>query len=348
MEDSFFEHLPEFDNHKLVSFFYDKAAALRGFIAVHNTKQGVAVGGTRYWNYSSETEALVDALKLSQAMTYKCALAGVPYGGGKGVIIAHAAQSTKQKLLAAYAQRINLLQGTFYTGEDVGIDQKDVSILAKESKFIIGRPGIGGDPSPWAALGVLYAIKAGLEFLFGTSDIQGHTFAIKGIGKVGGELCRLLYENGGNIVAADIDKKRLRGMKTKFPKMRIVNTAKIHKQKVDVYCPCALGDEFTKATIPQLRCKMICGGANNQLSSLEAGELLHRKNILYIPDYLANAGGLINVVSELEKNGYNKEQVEARVKNIEKTTKKILELSQISKKSTNRVTDDLAMKMFSQ
>lgn len=348
MEDSFFEHLPEFDNHKLVSFFYDKATKLRGFIAVHNTKQGVAVGGTRYWNYSSETEALADALKLSKAMTYKCALAGVPYGGGKGVIIADASQPNKQKLLVAYAKRINMLNGTFYTGEDVGIDQNDISVLEKDSKFIIGRPGVAGDPSPWAALGVFYALKAGLEFLFGSSGTQGRTFAIKGLGKVGEELCRLLYENGGNIIAADIDKKRLRETKTKFPKMRIVSTAAIHKQKVDVYCPCALGDEFTKATIPQLRCKMICGGANNQLGSLEAGELLHRRNILYIPDYLANAGGLINVVAEFEKNGYNKEQVEARIRNIEKTAKKILKLSEKSKKPTSQVADDLAMKMFSQ
>ncbi len=342
-----FEQLPEFDKHKLVSFFYDKATGLRGFIGIHNTKQGIAVGGTRYWNYKSEDEALADALKLSRAMTYKCALAKVPYGGGKAVIIANPALiKDKQKLLVAYARAVNMLHGTFYTGEDVGISEQDVSVLMKESKFMIGRPGFAGDPSPWASLGVFYAIQAGLTFLFGSGKIEGHTFAIKGAGKVGGELLRLLYENGGSIVAADVNLKNMQEIKKRFKNIRIVKQTEIHRQRVDVYCPCALGNEFSKTTISELNCKMICGGANNQLSSSEAGEILHKRKILYIPDYLANAGGLINVAAELDKDGYKKERVELKVKQIKNTAEHIIELSQKTNMSTSKVADGLAMEMF--
>lgn len=340
------EHFPEFDNHHLVISLSEKKSGLHGFIAIHSTKKGVAVGGTRYWAYSSEKEAVRDVLNLSRAMTYKCALARVPYGGAKGVIIADSKQS-KGKVLETYAQRINLLNGSFHTGEDVGINEKDILLLAKKSRFIIGRPGVAGDPSPWAARGVFYAMEAGLKFLFGNSQVQGRTFAIKGLGKVGGELCRLIFKHGGSVIGAEIDQKRLHEMRRRFPKMRVVSPANIHKQNVDVYAPCALGNEFSQKTIAELKCSMICGGANNQLSSSEAGKLLQKKGVLYIPDYLANAGGLINVVAELDRKGYSKKRVEIKVKRIAQTTRIVLDLAQKYKKSISETADELARSIFS-
>lgn len=340
------ENLPEFDGHESVSFIEDKATGLKGFIAIHNTNLGPAAGGTRYWKYASEEAALRDVLNLSRAMTYKCALAGVHYGGGKAVIIASPRYKKNEALLKAYANKVNQLNGSFYTGEDVGIGEKDVQILAKYSYFIIGRPGMGGDPSPWAALGVFYAIQASLKFLFGNSEIKDRTFAIKGAGKVGGELCRLLYENGGKVGIADINRKKTEALRKSFPGIEILNSSEIHQKAVDVYCPCALGNEFNAQKVAELQCKIICGGANNQLASQKIGELLYEKGIVYIPDYVANAGGLINVVAELDKDGYSKENVEDRVKQIRVTVKAILESANKSRESTSRVTDEFAQEIF--
>jgi len=333
----------EFDQHELVVSAFDKHTGLKSFIAIHNSNLGPAVGGTRYWRYASEEEALADALRLSRAMTYKCALARVPHGGGKGVIMANGG---RKQFMVAYAKRINLLNGSFHTGEDVGLTKEYLATLEKTSKFIIGRERLAGNPSPWAAKGVFYSIVAALEAIFGDSEIQGRTFAIKGLGKVGSTLCGLLYEQGGRLIVADVDVEKVKSLKHKFPKVEIVKSTEIHKQRVDVYAPCALGDEFNKKTIPQLRCQIICGGANNQLASREDGERLHSWGILYVPDYLANAGGLINVVAELDKRGYSRRRVEKKVQGIQKTAQKIIQLSVQTNKSTSEVADSLAEKIF--
>jgi leucine dehydrogenase len=180
--------LPEFDGHESVHFIADKISGLRSFIAIHNTNRGPATGGTRYWHYENEREALRDALKLSRAMTYKCALADVPFGGGKAVILANKKPKTKA-LFEAYARGVNLLGGHFTTGEDVGIAEHDLRVMQKESKYINGRPGLAGELGPWAALGVFSAMQAALKAVFGNFEFRGKTFAVKGIGKVGGGLC---------------------------------------------------------------------------------------------------------------------------------------------------------------
>lgn len=339
-------NLPEFDNHEAVVYAVDERVGLKSFIAIHNTNLGPATGGTRYWNYASEEEAIRDVLRLSQAMTYKCALARVPYGGGKGVIIGNAHNPRKGYLFASYAHRVNLLNGTFYTGEDVGLTQANLHILEKESKFIIGRERIAGNPSPWAARGVYYAILAALQAVFGNSEIAGRTFSVKGVGKVGSVLCGLLYERGGKVFVADLAPEKIKSIKRKYPRVEVMRPLEIHKQKVDVYAPCALGGEFNKKTIPQLRCKVICGGANNQLASHEDGERLHSWDILYVPDYLANAGGLINVVAELDKRGYSRRRVERKVRGIRATTKKIIELSRKKNQPTSHIADRLAEGIF--
>lgn len=336
----------EWDKHERILTFDDKNTGLKGFIAIHNTSMGPAAGGTRYWTYSSEEEALEDVLNLSRAMTYKCAMAGVLYGGGKGIIIANPQHKKTEKLLKVYANEVNSLGGRFYTGEDVGIDENDVKVLSKYSNFIIGRSGIGGDPSPWAALGVFNAIQESLQFCFGSEKIKGRSFAIKGVGKVGSVLCNLLAQHGANITIADINPNAIKTTQQKVPRVRVVPSSEIHKLLVDVYSPCALGNEFTEQTVSELQCKIICGGANNQLASREAGELLFKKGITYIPDYLANAGGLINVVAELDKDGYSKEHVEEKVKQIRITAKAVLDDSHKNNKSTSRVADDIAQDIF--
>lgn len=336
----------EFDNHELVASFADKKSGLRAFVAIHNTNLGPATGGTRYWHYHSEEEAIKDALRLSRAMTYKCALARVPHGGGKGVIIANSHNPHKREFLSSYAKRINLFRGNFTTGEDMGITEDDIVFMLKHSPYINGRPNVAGDLAPWAALGVFYAMRGALESLWGSSSMEGRTVGIKGIGKLGFELCKLLENEGVQIIAADINSQRVKLAQRKFPNMKIVNPSEIHKQRVDIYAPCALGDEFNKKTIPQLKCQIVCGGANNQLASREDGERLHSWGILYVPDYLANAGGLINVVAELDKKGYSRRRVQRKVKAIKVTTKKIIALSQKQNKPTSEVADRLAEAIF--
>jgi leucine dehydrogenase len=304
------------------------------------------VGGTRYWHYASEYEALKDVLRLSRAMTYKCALAGVPYGGGKGVIMGNNHNLKNDKFLKSYAGKINLLKGTFFTGEDVGVDQDDANKLAKYSPYIIGRKRMGGDPSPWASLSTFQALSAALKEVFGSEDFHGRTIAIKGLGKVGFGLAQLIAERGGKIIGADAKSEVARAVAGKIKNIKIVDSKDIHMQKVDAYSPNALGSDINERTINEFRCSIICGGANNQLQSDHYGAVLQRLGILYIPDYVANAGGLINVVDELNKKGYSKERVRERVMGVRETVNKIIALSKEKKKPTNQVADELARQIF--
>ncbi len=340
------EKMPEFNGHELVSSFFDKETGLRGFIGIHSTRLGPATGGTRYWHYGSEQDALRDVLKLSRAMTYKCALAGVPYGGGKAVIMKNPRRLKGPALLRAYARVINLFRGSFYTGEDVGMTEQDVEFLARHSGFINGLPGRAGDPAPWAALSVFYAMQAGLKAKFGSPSVRGKTFAIKGLGKVGSELVRLISEGGGEVFGADINRQAIKKAMRRFPKLKIVRLSDIHKLKVNVYSPCALGNDFNGRTIAQLKCDIVCGGANNQLASPLDGERIHERGILYIPDYVANAGGLINVCEEWNKKGYSRDEVRRKVKEVGKTVSRIIALAQKEGKAMSIVADRLAEDIF--
>ena len=339
-------NLPEFDDHELVSFISDTKTGLRGFIAIHNTNLGSATGGTRYWHYTSELEALKDVLRLSRAMTYKCALAGVPYGGSKAVIISNDCAPKNEKFLKSYARRINLFNGTLRTGEDVGINQKDVDTLSKYSPYIIGSKKLAGDPGPWAALGVFNALCTTLKEVFGNEDLHNRTIAIQGLGKVGFGVAKLAYARGAKIVAADLKADAVRAARRNLKNIKIVSPGEIHKQKVDVYSPNALGGVINERTINEFRCSIICGGANNQLKSNYYGNALHRLGILYVPDYVANAGGLINVVAELDTRGYSKNRVLKKTIAIRGTVKKIIALSKKKKKPTNEIADELAQKIF--
>ena len=341
-----FANLPEFNGHELVSYFCDKETDLRGFIAIHTTKLGPATGGTRYLVYPNEQEALRDALRLSRAMTYKCALAGIPLGGGKAVIIANGKKTKGRAFLKSFAQKVNLFGGMFTTGEDVGMNEKDIEILSKYSRYINGKSNSSGSPSPWAAQSVLYAMKAASKQIYGTNKLKDRTVAIKGVGHVGTELCKLLLREGAKIYISDIKQKRVKQLLKQYPPITAVLPNKIHTLPVDIFSPCALSQDLSVKTVRQLKCKIVCGAANNQLATLAAGDALHKRHILYIPDYVANAGGLINVVDNVYNKMYDKRRVEQKVKDVEKTVRNIINISKKKKLPTYRITDALAEKII--
>ncbi|MEN9582762.1 MAG: hypothetical protein RL641_716 [Candidatus Parcubacteria bacterium] len=334
----------EYDGHVHVYKISAPEIELYGYIALHMIRgQYPCVGGTRYYSYKSDNDALEDVLRLSKSMSYKCALAGVPYGGGKATIIAPSTTVQKSpEFLKAYAEILNELNGVFRTGEDVGMTFDDIEMLAKDSGFIIGSSGKTGDPSPWAALSVFCSIEQSIFTSENTTSLIGKTVAIKGVGKVGAELARLLVKANAKVIVSDIDPSRTSALQAELPSISIVDNSKIHSTQCDVYAPCALGKEFSVENIDEIGARIICGSANNQLVSGVAGEALNSRGILYIPDYVANSGGLINVVAELDEKGYTRNSIIERVKGVKKTVEIIIQKSLSTSTSTSIVADALA------
>lgn len=339
-----FSSLKEFDNHEAVIYTTDRASGLKAFIAIHNTHLGPATGGTRFWHYATEEEGLSDALRLSRAMTYKCALADVPFGGGKGVILADAKLLKSPALFLAYAKKINLLGGKFTTGEDVGLAQTDIKVMSKASQFINGASVKGGSLDYWAVKGIFQALRAGLQCVFGSDNLEDRTFAIKGLGKIGLGLCGKIIKAGGKITAADVSPEAIKHAKKLYPNIKIVKPDDIYKQETDVFCPCALSGDLNAKNIHELNCRLVCGGANNQLSCDIDGKTLHKLKILYIPDYVANAGGLIRAVAERTRHGFSENWISEKVSNIYHTVSQIIQLSKTMDLPASEVADNLARK----
>ncbi|PIR89084.1 MAG: hypothetical protein COU07_02545 [Candidatus Harrisonbacteria bacterium CG10_big_fil_rev_8_21_14_0_10_40_38] len=335
-----------FKDHELIVEFSDDETSLHGFIAVHNSNLGPATGGTRMFPYTNENNALEDVLRLSRAMTYKCAIAGVSHGGGKAVIIGDSQKIKTKELIISYANAVNSLNGKFTTGEDVGISEDDVQLMFKHSSFFIGKKGVAGDPSPYAALSTFYCIQTALSERFGSDSLKDKTVSVKGVGKVGAELVRLLIESGANIIVADINNQTIDELKQKFPQIKVADANTIHKEKADVFAPCAMGKELTKTTIEEIIAPIICGSANNQLESDEIGDALYAKKIMYIPDYVANAGGLIDVIDEREEGGYSKERVLSRIANLKNTLSEIFQRARKENIPFHRVANKLAEERF--
>ena len=271
-----------------------------GIIAINSTALGPAAGGCRLWSYKDHADLVHDAVRLAKGMSYKNAMAGLPFGGGKAVLQLPAGNFDRTALLRCLARAVQRLGGDYITAEDVGTTTADMVILRKDTQYVAGLPVTagyaGGDPSPWTAMGVFEAIKAATKHIFG-SDLQGLSVAVQGVGNVGQRLCRLLHEAGATLVVADVDEDRCTAIRDEFG-AQIVQPDALLSADVDVLAPCGLGGILNSATIPKIRAKIICGGANNQLAQSGDGSALRDRKILYAPDYVVNAGGIINVSAE--------------------------------------------------
>jgi leucine dehydrogenase len=289
----------EFDRHEQVCCFAEPSSGLKAIVAIHSTALGPAVGGTRFWPYREDRLALDDALRLSRAMSYKCALAGVPFGGGKAVIIGDPAVLKGRELLHAYGRYLNRIGTTFCTGEDVGFSVADCEVIREVSPFVAGTESAGaGDPSIHTAQGVFHGLRAVVETRFSRDDFVGVHVAVQGLGNVGARLCRLLHEAGARLTVADVRSDRTEQLACELG-AHIASADAIHAVPADIFAPCALGGVINAQTLPQIQAKAIAGAANNQLATASLGEALRQREILFAPDYVINAGGVIGAVEEV-------------------------------------------------
>ncbi len=343
-ENSVFKQLSTFGHQKVV-FCNDEETGLKAIIAIHDTTLGPALGGTRMWAYKSEAEALHDVLRLSVAMTYKASITGLNLGGGKAVIIGDSHLQKSEALMRRYGRFVKNLNGSFITAEDVGTNPKDMEYIRMETTHVTGVPetiGGSGDPSPVTAKGVYMGIKACVKELFGTDSLAGRTVAVQGIGQVGENLVNLLRTENAKVYVSDINEERVGQIAKKY-NAQAVNNNNIFDLEYDIYAPCALGATVNSETIERMKCAIIAGSANNQLADEKIhGELLLNKNILYAPDYLINAGGLINCYSELA--GYSKKRTLQLAENIYDATREVLKKSKTENISTLMAANKIAEK----
>jgi len=284
--------------HEQVVMCYDKSSGYRGVIAVHDTTLGPALGGARFWQYASDEEAIIDALRLSRGMTYKNAVAGLNLGGGKSVIIGDNKTIKREMIFRAHGRFVDSLGGRYITAEDVGTNTADMDFVHMETQYVTGLANKSGDPSPVTAHGVFRSIQASAKHRWGSDSLEGKAIAVQGLGNVGYYLCKELNAARAKLIVTDIDASRVKRVVDDF-KAQAVEHDTIFGVKADIFAPCALGGIINDRTLPQLRVEIVAGGANNQLLEERHGEALEAKGILYAPDYVANAGGVINVYSEL-------------------------------------------------
>jgi len=316
--------------HEQVVFCQDKQTGLRAIIAIYSTALGPALGGTRFYPYPSEEDAVHDVLELSRAMAYKNALAGLDLGGGKSVIWGDPEKDKTEALLRAYGRFVESLGGRYYTACDVGTYVQDMDTVARETRFVTGRsPAYGGagDSSVLTAYGVVQGMRAAATHLWGTASLAGRRVGIAGLGKVGKHLTEHLLDDGASIVGTDVSEQALDWARRNHPEVDLVADAKaLIIEDIDVYAPCALGGALNDDTVPVLRAKIVCGGANNQLAHPGIEKMLADRGILYAPDYVVNSGGVIQVADEIE--GFNFDRARSRATKIYDATQQILQLAQ--------------------
>lgn len=319
----------------------DLESNLHCFIAIHSTKRGPALGGVRIFPYANDKEALDDVLRLAKAMTVKAAIANMKLGGGKSVIIADPKRDKTREMLLKFAEVVESLKGKYIVAEDVGSTVKDMLVFHEKTSHVVALPTdySSGDPGPFTAFGILRGIQAVLMRLFGSVSVEGKTIAIQGIGSVGSHLAEQLFWQGAHLVLADVDSKKANDFAKKYG-ARVVLPDRIHKVECDIYSPCALGSIVNKKTIKEMSCRAIAGSANNQLENEEDDALLFQRNILYAPDFVINAGGLINVSTELE--GYNPQTSLKKINHIFDRVSLILLRSEKEGRGTESIALELA------
>jgi leucine dehydrogenase len=328
--------------HEQVVFCHNRDAGLKAIIAIHNTVLGPALGGTRMWPYATEQEALDDVLRLSRGMTFKAAVSGLNLGGGKAVIIGDPNKDKSEALFRAFGRFVSSLNGRYITAEDVGIDVNDMEYVLKETEYVTGVHqvhGGSGDPSPFTAYGTMQGLMAALNVAYGNEDVGKYSYAVQGVGHVGFEYVKLLREQGAKVFVTDINKDAVQRCVDEYG-CEAVGLDEIYDCDVDVYSPCALGGTVNEKTLPRIRAKVICGAANNQLSTDEIGVEVERRGILYAPDYAVNAGGLMNV--SIEFDGYNRERAMRMMRTIYYNVGKIFQIAKRDGIPTFRAADRMA------
>ncbi|MEC9488027.1 MAG: Glu/Leu/Phe/Val dehydrogenase [Halanaerobium sp.] len=333
-----FAYMEKYDYEQLV-FNYDETSGLKAIIAIHDTTLGPALGGTRMWTYDTEEEAILDALRLSRGMTYKAACAGLNLGGGKTVIIGDPKKDKTEEMWRAFGRFVQSLNGRYITAEDVGTSVEDMDIVSQETDYVTGVSGTSGDPSPVTAMGVYRGMKACAKEVYGTDSLEGKTISLQGLGHVGYYLAKHIAEEGGKLIVTDIDKERVKRVVEEFG-ADAVAPDEIYGQDVDIFAPCALGAVINDETIPQFKCDIISGAANNVLKEERHGDIIQEKGILYAPDYVINAGGLINVADELK--GYDRERALNKAAKIYDTVQKVIEISKRDNIPTYKAADIMA------
>ena len=318
---------------------YEPSSGYRGIIAIHDTTLGPALGGTRFWNYASDREALIDCLRLARGMTYKAAVAGLNLGGGKSVIIGDNKIRNREPVFRAHGRHVESLHGRYITAEDVGTSTGDMEFIKAETDYVTGLIGKSGDPSPVTAFGVYRGMKACARFRYGSDVLTGKTVAIQGCGHVGYYLAELLYEEGAKLVVSDIDRAKQQRVVNEF-KAVAVAPEEIYGADANIFAPCALGGIINDQTIPQLKVEIVAGGANNQLAEERHGDALEAKGITYAPDYVINAGGLVNVNAEL--NGWTMERARSKAGEIYDTILTVFDIAAEERIPSYKAADRLA------
>lgn len=349
MESFTFDLMEQYDYENLF-FCQEKDAGLKAIIAIHNTTLGPAAGGVRMWPYTTEAAAVKDATRLARAMTYKWAAAGVNLGGGKCVVIGDAKRDKTEALLRSLGRFVQRLNGLFLTGSDVGTTVQDMEIMRQESPYVVTvseESGGPGDSAPATAFGVVQAMRACANAMYGTADLRGRRVVVQGVGAVGKGVVERLVHAGAVVTICDVDQERVQQLAKAYD-VAIIAPDELYSLPIDIYCPCALGAVLNDRTIAALRCKIVCGSANNQLAEDRHGDMLAQKGILYAPDYIANAGGAISSVDSLKPGGFNPQRAEATVAQIYETMERLIQLAQEQHLSTHRAADVLAEERIAQ
>jgi leucine dehydrogenase len=325
--------------HEQISLFQEPSCGYRGIIAIHDTTLGPALGGTRFWNYASDREAVIDALRLARGMTYKAAVAGLNLGGGKSVILGDNKTTRRETIFRAHGRHVECLGGRYITAEDVGTSPGDMEYIRTETRFVVGLIGKSGDPSPVTAYGVYRGMKACARHRWGSDSLTGKTVAVQGLGHVGHSLCELLHKEGAKLVTTDIDAARVKRVTEEFG-ARGVAPDEIYDARAEIFAPCALGGVVNDTTLPRFTFEIVAGAANNQLGEERHGDELERRGITYAPDYVINGGGLINVNAEL--NGWSMERARNKAGEIYETILRVFEIAGDERIPSYRAADRLA------